>query len=72
MLIPLTDDERRKLAQWLCNIVSAEPAFEATPGTGEWFLLLEEFTEWLSGRYRVLYCPGNGASFGSQLLISST
>ncbi|KAJ7577169.1 hypothetical protein C8J56DRAFT_1171043 [Mycena floridula] len=36
-----------------------ETASKRTPGTGTWFIQDSHFLDWLSGKLRFLWCPGN-------------
>jgi hypothetical protein len=60
-LTGLLEKQRREVAEWLSDVQSTTPPFTATPGTGQWLIRSDTFTEWENGEFQVLFCPGDGA-----------
>ncbi|KAJ7577221.1 hypothetical protein C8J56DRAFT_799083, partial [Mycena floridula] len=49
--------------------IHIETASKRTPGTGTWFIQDSRFLDWLSGKLRFLWCPGN-PGVGKTILTS--
>ncbi|KAF5632082.1 hypothetical protein F52700_6601 [Fusarium sp. NRRL 52700] len=57
-----TDKQREKILTWISTDNSRESfknkLQQRQPGTGSWFLEDPTFQEWMTGRGKVLWCPG--------------
>ena len=56
------DNHSQELANWISQLDFNEQQDAAfgkhTKGTGTWMLQSPEFTDWMNGEPRVLWCPG--------------
>jgi len=61
LVLDKNEKQRHEVAEWLSDVQSTTPPFTATPGTGQWLIRSDTFTEWEIGEFQVLFCPGDGA-----------
>ncbi|KAJ7577171.1 hypothetical protein C8J56DRAFT_799150, partial [Mycena floridula] len=58
--------ERAQFLVWISSLdfhsTHMEIASKRTVGTGTWFIQDPRFLDWLSGKLRFLWCPGNHKS----------
>ncbi|KAJ7580023.1 hypothetical protein C8J56DRAFT_274507 [Mycena floridula] len=65
--------ERMQFLAWISCLdfhsTHMETASKRTPGTGTWFIQDSRFLDWLNGKLRFLWCPGN-PGVGKTILTS--
>jgi hypothetical protein len=68
----IVDQESLDILEWLPHLnfrsTQNNNLGRRKEGTGEWLLNHPDFTEWLYGRHKVLWCPGDRLSIFSPIL----
>ena len=59
----VVEQEKQDIIAWLSPIdflqTQSDIFSRHEVGTGQWFLESDEFTQWVAGEYKTLWCPGD-------------